>query len=180
MRAKSTVWLAAALALSLVHGEADAVPRSASTRPRVRLVDAWDREIVLDALGRQPVLVVYEDKASAEQNAALKRELSVLAQGDRYRSRVAVVPVADLQGYDYWPVRGFVRDAIRDESHKVGIPIYCDWDGGARAALELRRGVSSVVLYDADGRVAWAHEGAVPEAQRRAFFSLLRRMVEGE
>lgn len=172
-------WLAGAVAMGVVHGEAHGLPKPAAERPHVRLVDAWNRAIHLDALGVQPVLVVYEDKGSAEQNAALKRELSNLARGDRYRSKVRVVPIADLEGYDYWPVRGFVRDAVQEESAKVGIPIYCDWDGAARTALEVRRGVSSVVLYDASGRVAWRYEGSIPEPQRQEFFALLRQMVEG-
>ena len=70
------------------------------------------------ALRGKPVLIVYEDKSSTAQNKALKDELAQIAKGDRYRSSVALAAVADVSAYDFWPARGFVRDAIREESRK--------------------------------------------------------------
>ena len=68
----------------------------------------------------------------------MKEELGKLAKGDRYKTAIALLAVADVEGYDYWPVRGFVKSAIRKESRKFGTTIYCDWDGSFRSALGLR------------------------------------------
>ena len=157
---------------------AEALPKVGEMRPSARAVDADGRVVDLAAISGRPILVVYEDKESATLNTALKSELSRLARGDRYRNAVALVPVANLVGYDYWPVRGFVKDAIRDESRKIGATIYCDWDGGFRRALGVAGNTSTVVLVGRDGRVLFAFEGAVPKAERERLLELLRGEVE--
>ena len=170
---------AVAATASTIGSDALAVPREGATAPNAKLEDADGRVSELKALRGRPILIVYEDRDSAKQNEALKRELGELARGDRYRARIALAAVADVSAWDFWPAKGFVRDAIRDESRKQGTTIYCDWTGAFRAAYELRRGVSSVVLIGKDGRVVFAAEGPVPAAQRRRLVSLLRDQVEG-
>lgn len=175
-------WMAAgvALALALVATtRAHAVPKVGAQRPDVKLVDAWDRYLEMRGLGAKPVLVVYEDKDSANDNQALKDELAKLAKGDRYKKAIALVAVADVSAYDFWPVKGFVKDAIQKESKKFGTTIYCDWDGSARRALDVVVGESSVVLYGRDGKVVFARSGALSADERRALIELLRRQVEG-
>jgi hypothetical protein len=167
-----------ALALALLSHDARALPSVGASRPQLRLVDAWERVLDLSNVGSRPLLVIYEDKDSATQNAALKQELSELSKGDRYKTRVVLAAVADVAAYDYWPVRGFVKDAIRGESQKAHTPIYCDWDGGARRALEAKAGMSNVILYGRDGRVLFAHVGAMSEATRSNLLELLRGEVE--
>ncbi len=154
-----------------------ALPSAGAARPAVQLVDGWDRPFVLPQAHGKPVLVVYEDKDSARQNQAFKDELAQLGKGDRYKQRVTLVAIADLQGYDYWPVRGFVKDAIQSESNKFGTLIYCDWSGAARASLRLKKGVSSVLLYDRSGTLAFSHEGPMPAVKRAAAMALLREAV---
>jgi hypothetical protein len=158
------------VALAMVPAtSALALPRVGSARPDVRLVDAWDRGFALASLRGTPVLVVYEDKESGAQNDALKKELA--RAGVR---GVTVVAIADVDGYDYWPARGFVKDAIKEQSQKLGAPIYCDWDGKARSSLGMTRGTSNVVLYAKSGAVAFAHAGPMPEAKRKELIALMR------
>jgi hypothetical protein len=170
--------LALAVLVTLAPNGASALPEVGALRPNLRLVDAWERTYTLSEVGVRPLLVLYEDKGSVMQNILFKRELSELAQGDRYKSRVVLAAVADVADYDYWPVRGFVRDAIKGESRKVGTPIYCDWNGGVRRAFGVRRGASNVVLYGRDGKVVFAYEGAMPDDVREHAIDLLRREVE--
>jgi hypothetical protein len=176
-RAQRTL-AAGAIALALFAGApVEALPLAGALRPEVELTDAWERSIRLSTYRGMPVLVVYEDKGSSEQNAALKRELAVLAKGDKYRRLIALVAVADVTGYDYWPIRGFVKGAIRGESEKQSTVIYCDWDGHVRHALGLERGQSNVVLYGSDGAVLYAHAGPMSAEERRGFVELLRAQV---
>jgi hypothetical protein len=170
--------IGAALLPALTSIAADAMPKPGDARPSVRLVDAWDRTVNTRALGDKPVLVVYEDRDSAAQNQILKDELARLGKGDRYKKAMTLLAIADVSGFDYWPARGFVKDAIKDESRKAGTPIYCDWNGSARRAFGLRQGASNVVLYARDGRVVFARHGSVPAEGRAELIRLLRSEVE--
>ena len=163
----------AALAVSWAAGAVE--PTVGQARPAdLFLRDAWDKTTELRSLDGQPLLLVYEDKDSAQQNDVLKRELGRLAAGDAYRGRVALVAVADVSQYDYWPARTFVKSAIRGESKKAGTPIYCDWNGTIRTAFNLRRGASNVVLYDRAGRAAFAWSGPMPADKRHELIERLR------
>jgi hypothetical protein len=165
------------LALAL-GGTADALPQVGAPRAAARVIDANDRTLDLGGIRNKPMLVVYEDKDSAAMNTALKEQLALLARGDRYRTAVALVPVADVEGYDYWPVRGFVKSSIRGESKKIGATIYCDWDGSFRRAMGLRRGTSNIVLFGRDARVLFASEGPLGKTDRDRLVALLRSQVD--
>ncbi len=174
-----SILFAGVLGLSLVCGAvAEGLPAVGAKRPAAQVVDADDRGLDLRSINGRPMLIVYEDKDSSKLNVPLKDELSRLARGGRYQAAVALVPVADVEGYDYWPVRGFVKSAIRDESKKIGATIYCDWDGTFRRAVGLRRGTSSVVLIGRDARVLFASEGALSAPERQRLLSLLRAEVD--
>jgi hypothetical protein len=162
-----------AMPLFLLAGDALALPALGSPRPELQLVDAWERVLDVKIVGSRPLLVIYEDKNSATLNAVFKRELSELARGDNYKSRIVLAAVADVGGYDYWPVRGFVKDAIRGESRRAGTPIYCDWNGGVRRAFGVHTGTSSVLLYGRDGKVLFANEGAMSDATRASLVAML-------
>ena len=172
----ATMALGAALFLG---APAAALVPAGAVRPSAQVPDAEDRVLDLRAVNGKPTLVLYEDQDSAKLNAAFKEDLSRLARGDRYKNAVALVPVADLQSYDYWPIKGFVRDAIRSESRKVGATIYCDWDGGFQRAAGFRRGTSSVMLIGSDGRVRFSSEGQLSKEARERLIALLRVEVEG-
>ena len=169
----------AALALSTLGSvPALALPAEGDAAPNARIEDADGRAVELKAFKGKPILIVYEDKDSAAQNQPLKDALSKLAKGDRYKSAVALAAVADVSAYDFWPVKGFVKDAIREESRKQGTTIYCDWSGTFRGTYQLRRGVSSIVLIGRDGHVLFAAEGAVGADQRKRLVELLKAQVE--
>lgn len=167
-----------AIGATMLARDASALPPLGSTMPEVLMTDAWGRSLALSSLRDKPVLVIYEDKASAEQNKVLKAELARLARGDRYKKVVGLVAVADVTGYDYWPVRGFVEDAIQQESVRFGTDIFCDWNGRVRTTLGLERGVSNVVLYDHSGHVRFASKGTLADDERASLLAMLRREVE--
>lgn len=168
------------LALVIVDGPAMALPEVGAPRPEAKLEDAWERTLAPASLVGKPVLVVYEDKGSAKQNEVLKAELAELAKGDRYKQAIALLAVADVSSYNYWPVRGFVKDAIQEESRKQKTVIYCDWEAKFRVALGLRQGASNVVLYGKDGKVLFAHAGTLPTERRAELIRLLRKEADGD
>ncbi len=157
---------------------ASGLPTVGKKRPALSVTDVDGRTLDLRAVNGKPTLVVYESEAAAPQNAALKAELSKLAAGEAYRGTVALVPVADVEGYDFWPARGFVKDAIRAESKKLSTTIYVDWNGAFRRSAGLRKDTSTVILIGKDANVRFAHEGPLSAEQRKELLQLLRAEVE--
>ncbi len=169
----------AALALSIFGSSpALALPTTGDAAPNARLEDADGRALELRAFKGKPILIVYEDKDSAPQNQPLKEALSQATRGDHYKSTLVVAAIADVSAYDYWPAKGFVKDAIREESRKQGTTVYCDWSGAFRAAYRFKSGLSSVVLVGRDGHVLFAAEGAVGPEDRQRLLGLLKAQVE--
>lgn len=171
---------AAAFAISVSSTQlTDALPSVGADAPNGKVEDADGKQLDTKSLKGKPLLIVYEDKDSATQNDALKKELSDLAKGDKYKSKIALAAVADVSAFDFWPVKGFVKDAIREESKKAGTTIYCDWNASFRKAFKLTKGKSSVVLVGKDGKVLFAGEGALSEGDRKKLLALLKAQVEG-
>jgi hypothetical protein len=164
-------------AVSLVAGAVEAEPRRVDG-PASGLEDAWGHRVDARALDARPVLVVYEDRASSSENEEFKRELSGAARGGVFASKIALLAVADVESYDFWPARPLVADAIKQLSRRFGTDIYCDWDGSFRAALGLHRGSSNVLVIDRSGRVTFAHAGRMTVVDRSAALDALRRAVE--
>jgi predicted transcriptional regulator len=172
-RNASNLFAAVALVAAVLPGAALGLPKEGTDAPDARVVDIEGHELKLAALRGKPVLIVYEDKESAKQNQPLKNELSQLTKGERYKSRIALTAIADVSGYDWWPAKGFIKDAIKEESKKHNTTIYCDWDGSFRKALKLRSGVSNVILIGRDGKVIFAGEGELGNDARKRLIDLL-------
>lgn len=170
--------VAVAFAVLTVQRAALALPAEGEKAPNASVEDADGRALEMKSLRGKPILIMYEDKDSSAQNQALKDELSKLAKGDRYKSAIALAAVADVSAYNFWPVKGFVKDAIREESQKFGTTIYCDWDASFRKKYRMREGVSSVVLVGRDGLVLFAADGALSAEKRAQLLKLLRAQVE--
>ena len=162
----------------LLATPASALPRVGRALPAAVVVDAEGTPVQTDRLRGRPVLIVYESRESNTQNQRLKDRLSKLAEGGRYRSRVHLLPIASVSQFDFWPARGFVEDAIEDESERIGTTIYCDWDGSFARALNLRPQHSSVILVSRQGRVVFAYEGALSRRAQNRLLELLQRETE--
>jgi Bacterial protein of unknown function (YtfJ_HI0045) len=163
--------------LTMLAASADALPAVGGVRPQAVVVDANGGRLDLRGINGKPTLVVYESQGAQSQNVALKDELSKLAKGEKYRNAIALIPVADVESYDYWPARGFVKSSIRSESRKMNATIYCDWDGSFRRTAGFRRDYSTIMLIGADGRVAWVYEGTVPAEERAKLIGMLKAQV---
>ena len=76
-----------------------------------------------------------------------------------------VVAVADVSAWDFWPAKGFVQDAIREEQRKAGHPIFLDWSGEFGKSFRAKNDASNVVLVGPDGKVKLSHAGPVPASK---------------
>lgn len=173
--------VAAAAIAATVSGAAVpalALPTVGDEAPNGKVEDADGKQLETKTFKGKPMLIVYEDRDAAEQNTALKKELSDLAKGDKYKSKIALAAVADVSSFDFWPVKGFVKDAIREESKKAGTTIYCDWNASFRKAFKLTKGKSNIVLVGKDGKVLFAGDGALSADNRKKLLALLKAQVE--
>lgn len=130
-----------------------------------------------DYAGRA-VILIYEDRASNTQNDELKRELANRARAQDLTRNVAVVPVANLAGYNFWPARGFARDAVVDIARQQALEILIDWEGSMAGSYRFRPGTSYVMVLDRAGRVRFRHAGTLSPQRRRAFFSAVSDAME--
>src|SRR6476660_3199251 len=111
----AALFLATALPCTTVM----AMPELGSPTPNVRVADAWDRSISLDGYAGMPMLVIYEDRGSAKENDALKKELhGFVDRNHDYTKRVALVPVADVSSFNFGLARGLIKRFIKQESAK--------------------------------------------------------------
>lgn len=171
---------AALLAAALfVAPGALALPTPGAHVPHAVAEDPDGMSIDLAWLRGRPTLVLYEDKDTSSWNQDLRDQLARLAQRDPRSRVVAVVPVVDVGAYDFWPARGFARGAVRQEAERSGMTLYCDWGGGFRQALSLRRGTSSTILLDRAGKVIFAREGKLSPDDARTLVRLLLEQVGG-
>jgi hypothetical protein len=177
---RAALFLAASVfTLAAIPG-AYAAPKEGQPAAEARAEDVDGRPFEVRSFrGKKALIFFYEGKDTAQQNQGLKSEIAKLTKSDRYRSATQLVAVGDVADYDYWPVKGIVKDKIREESKKSGWPIYCDWDGSFRSAFKLRRDASNVVVVGKNGSVLFAAEGPVDAPKRQRLFNVLRAEVEG-
>jgi hypothetical protein len=157
-----------ALAATLLALPAQALVPAGNDAPTMVLEDAWERKLDLEKTRGRPVVLTYEDKDASKQNAAFKRTLGALMRDEKYKM-VTVLPVADVSSYDFFPAKGFARDAVKTESRKLGRPIYCDWKGGIGKALGTQSSQSHVVLISKSGKVLFSFKGTMTDSDIAAF-----------
>ena len=157
---------------------AGAVPAQAAAAVDATLADSRDAPVRLSSFRGKPLILFYEDRASCEQNAPLKRALHQRAEAAQLSQAAHVLGVANVAAYDFWPARGFVLAAIRDVEDRERIQVLVDWKRTLGAApWRLPEGASSVLLLDAQGRLVHGWTGAVEGPDMEEFFELLGQLV---
>jgi hypothetical protein len=119
------------------------------------------------------VILIYEDRDSNQQNDDLKRELAARAREQDLTRDVAVLPVANLSGFSFWPASGFARDAVVDIAREQRLEILMDWASTMSGDYRFRRATSYVMVLSRGGRVLFRHAGALPSRERMRFFSVV-------
>lgn len=172
---------ASAVLVTAVLGSvpASACPKEGEVVANARIEDADDHGLELKSLKGKTFVIVYDDRASAPTSESFRKELMKVAKSAPYKSAVSVILTANVGPYNYWPVKGVVKDAVRDASKQQGTTVYCDWTGELRSAYHFKDGTSNVVVVGKDGHVAFASEGVPSGAAQKRFFDALRAQVEG-
>src|SRR6187200_616777 len=78
------------------------------------LKDADDKAAKISALTKgHPTIVFYEDKDGGDQNERFKQRLGKLQGKSASAKKVVILAIADVGSWDFWPAKGFVKDALR-------------------------------------------------------------------
>ncbi len=141
------------------------------------VVSADDKPTHLYAYRGKPVLVVYEDKDAGEQNAVFKARIGVLAKSGDLAKKLGLFAVADVQSWDFWPAKGFVKDELRAQGKRFGISIWADWNGDGRKKLGAASSKSNLVVLDALGKVLWATSGKLSPKHEGSLVALLQELA---
>jgi hypothetical protein len=112
-----------------------------------------------------PTIVFYEDKDGGEQNDHFKQRLGKLQGKSPAAKKVVVVAIADVSSWNFWPAKGFVKNALESAGKKAGVTVWADWSGAGRASLSASSDASNIVMLDASGRVVWASSGKLTVPQ---------------
>lgn len=163
-----------ALAESVVATSVAPQLPSAEALLDAKLVDLADQPVSLRGLAGKVVVVVHQDRHSSEQNPALKDKLSALLA--RFPSDLKIVALADVGGYDFWPAKGYVKDALKSLDSGGGALVACDWKGAVRKAYKLKQKHSVVfVLSKAQAVVSMTSGQLSTEESERVV-----QRIEGE
>ncbi len=167
MNGLSGLKVLALLAMAELRTPLDAEVASSSGE-KVQLATRWGR----------PTVLFYEDRFSTKLNQPLKDSLFKRGVELGLLDQVSVVAVANLEGLDWFPARGFALAAVREAEKEARIPVYVDWSGVlARPPWSLPAKNASVVVLDAEGQVRWQASGALEAAQREEVFAELLRQL---
>ena len=145
-----------------------------------RLADLDDRGASLRAYMEQvqstsPVVVVlHQDRKSAEENAQLKAELGRLSAESG--QQLHLVALADVAGYDFWPAKGFVKDALRPLKQK-GAAVFVDWRGSVRKQYGLRSGQSAVFVLGPRGELQALARGRLSSDEASSLLNTIRQLL---
>ncbi len=128
--------------------------------------DADDKSAKVSALTKgHPTIVFYEDKDGGDQNERFKQRLGKLQGKSPTAKKVSVLAIADVKSWDFWPAKGFVKDALRSAGKKAGITVWADWSGGGRTSFSASSNTSNIIVLDAAGKVVWASTGGLTTVQ---------------
>src|SRR5262249_15023710 len=125
---------------------------------------------------RLPVLIFYEDKDAGTQNVRAREILGKFVDNTANRSKFEFLAIADVEKWDWWPARKYVLADVRAVAKKDATTVLLDWKGALRKEWGLAKGKSGVLLVAADGRVLFAGEGTLTDAQIREAAARLREL----
>jgi hypothetical protein len=165
--------VALVLALATIPSSALALPPVGSVAPALRVSDPDGLTVDLGRLRGKTVVVLYEDRDSGDQNAELKETLLARAKALGPNGDIVGVAVADVSAYDFWPLKGVAKNAVRTKARKLGLPIFCDWSGKFRKLFRMDRQTSNIVVIDPSGKVAFAAAGEIDAKSKRKLLELV-------
>ncbi len=124
----------------------------------------------------RPLLVMYEDKDAQSQNDKARKVLGRINDRAENRARFEFVAVADVAAWSWWPAKKHVLADLQKIAARENTTLFADWTAAGRKAWGLKAHVSTLVLTAADGKVLFAGEGTLTDAQLAALVAELKKL----
>ena len=124
----------------------------------------------------RPVLVMYEDKDAQTQNEHARKVLGRITDRAENRAIFEFAAVADVASWNWWPAKRYVLADLQKIAARDNTVLFADWTAALRKAWGLKAHLSTLVLTAADGKVLFAGEGTLSEAQLTALVAELRKL----
>jgi hypothetical protein len=156
-----------------ISAPANATPSSGTSLPPVTVEDTAGGRRTFPEPKRPPVLLIYEDQNAGAQNQRARDTVGKITDRPENQGRLELFAVADLEKWNWWPARKYALADLQKIAKKEDAVIYCDWKGAMRKAWGLQKGKSGFVLLGSDGKVRFAGEGPLGEAQIRELVAQL-------
>jgi hypothetical protein len=125
---------------------------------------------------QRPVLVMYEDKDAQSQNDKARKVLGRITDRAENRARFEFVAVADVAQWNWWPAKKYVLEDLQRIAARENTTLFADWTGAVRKAWGLKAHTSTLVLAGSDGKILFAGEGTLSEAQLAALVAQLKQL----
>jgi hypothetical protein len=115
-----------------------------------------------------PVAIIYEDQDASKRPQPARELFGTYTRRAENRAVFEFVAVADVSKWNWWPAKKYVFADIKKIATKNNTKVFLDWTGAVRKAWGLKKGASGVLLLGVDGRVKFACEGPLADAQGMA------------
>lgn len=126
----------------------------------------------------KPVVLFYEDRGSVKLNQEFKNQLFLRGKEHNLLDAAWVVPVANLEAYNWFPARAFASSGVKDAEIAAEKPMLVDWEGTLSSPpWNLPAKTSSILLLDQEGLVVFRVSGRLSAKELEEFFSILARLL---
>jgi len=164
-----------AIVVVAATGAAWALPTVGAVPARVEVENVAARAMrpLPDA---RPVLVMYEDKDAQAQNEKARKALGRITDRAENRARFEFAAVADVAQWNWWPAKKYVLADLQKIAARENTVLFADWTGALRKQWGLKAHKSTLVLMGSDGKVLFAGEGTLSDAQIAALVGELKKL----
>ena len=136
---------------------------------------AWP--VSLRAMQGRVVIVLHQDRYSSEQNQGFKDRLGELVL--RHPQKLQLIALAEAGGYNFWPARRYVKDALRPLRELGGALVACDWKGAVQKNYRIPARQSAVFVVGKDGTLQALKKGVLGEAEAAALLIQIEKLALG-
>lgn len=139
------------------------------------ILDLEDKPVSLRAMRGKVVVVLHQDRYSSDQNQGFKDRLGELVL--RFPGKLQLIALAEVGGYNFWPARRYVKDALRPLRALGGALVACDWKGTVQRSYRIPARQSAVFVVDRDSTLQALRMGVLPAADATALLDQIAALA---
>ena len=126
-------------------------------------VESGDGKVLQGKMLRGKVVVLfYEDKDAIAKSRPLKAILNAYYKEQKKEDRQMIlrVPIINCSSAS-WPFLGIWKSRLIDNSKRVGMTVYGDWDGKMGTAFGMKGDDTNLLILDKRGIIRYFQSGVI-------------------